>query len=75
MIQLTIIIFAHYNCNLHGHYFAEKKIAGQKGFLSVTEYLQKHAQKIQLTKQRKATIEQPPSKKFKSFFKARATPT
>ena len=28
-------------------------------FLYVTEYLQKHAQKIQLIKQQKATIEQP----------------
>ena len=40
---------------------------------SVIEYLQK--QKIQLTRQQKVTIEQPPSKKFKSFFKARATPS
>ena len=72
-IQLTIQTFAHYNWNLHCHYFAEK-IAVQKEFLYVAEYSQKHPQKIQLTKQQKAIIEQPPSQKFKSFSKARATP-
>ena len=32
----------------------------QLSFLYITEYSQKHCQKIQLTKQQKATIEQPP---------------
>ena len=39
----------------------------------VTEYLQKHAQKIQLTKHQKSNDRTPPPK-CKSFFKARATP-
>ena len=42
----------------------------QLSFLYVTENSQKHAQKIQLTKQQKVTIEQPHTQKFKSFFKA-----
>ena len=50
----------------------------QLSFLYVREYSQKHAQKIQLTKQQKATIEPPspplPKKNFKSFIKARGTP-
>ena len=37
----------------------------QLSFLYVTEYLQKHVQKIQLTEQQKATIEQLPTKKLK----------
>ena len=36
----------------------------QLSFLYVTKYLQKHAQKIQLTKQKKGTIEQPPTTKI-----------
>ena len=38
------------------------KNAVQKGFLYVTKYSQNHAQKIQLTKEQKATIGQPPHK-------------
>ena len=34
----------------------------QLSFLHVTEYLQKHVQKIQLTKQQKSTMEQPQQK-------------
>ena len=54
---LSFFTFAHYNWNLHDHYFTEKNSV-QKGFLYVTEY----SKKIQLTKQQKATIEQPPTK-------------
>ena len=51
--------FVHYNWNLHGHYFAETN-AVQKVFLYITEYLQKHTQKIQLAKQQKSALDQPP---------------
>ena len=56
--------------------FTNYPIRNILSILHVTEYFQKHVQKIQLTKQQKEFLSDHKTTpiKYKSFFKARATP-